>query len=65
MKRIALGLVALAALAGCGMKGGLERPGPMWDSEEAVAAERARLEEERAESERRRQAQPPASPQPQ
>jgi predicted small lipoprotein YifL len=30
MIRIALSLLALSILAGCGIKGGLERPGPMW-----------------------------------
>lgn len=54
MKRIALSLLALSFLAGCGIKGGLDRPDPMWNSEEAIAREQARLEEERAASERRR-----------
>ena len=63
MKRIALSLLALSLLAGCGIKGGLDRPDPMWNSDEAIAREQSRLEEERAESERRRARAPvPATP---
>ncbi len=64
MKRIALSLLALSFLAGCGIKGGLDRPDPMWNSDEAVAREQARLEEERAASERRRAGAPAALPAP-
>ncbi|HRK63303.1 MAG TPA: membrane lipoprotein lipid attachment site-containing protein [Terricaulis sp.] len=39
MKRFILSLSALATLAGCGIPGGLERPDPMWGSEEAIAHE--------------------------
>ena len=65
MKRIALSLLALSLLAGCGIKGGLDRPSPMWNNEEAIAREQARLEEERAESERRRAGAPAPLPAPQ
>ena len=65
MMRIALSLLALSILAGCGIKGGLDRPSPMWSSDEAIAREQARLEEERAESERRRARPPAATPSPQ
>jgi hypothetical protein len=30
MTRAALALLALTLLAGCGITGGLERPGPLW-----------------------------------
>jgi hypothetical protein len=30
MTRAALALLALTLLAGCGIKSGLERPGPLW-----------------------------------
>lgn len=55
MIRLAASLIALSLLAGCGIKGGLERPSPIWGGENAVARERAQTEEERAEAERRRQ----------
>lgn len=41
MKRAALIILALTMLAGCGIKGGLERPSPLWGE----ARERARQEE--------------------
>jgi predicted small lipoprotein YifL len=41
MKRLALSFIALAMLAGCGVSGGLERPAPLWNREEALARERA------------------------
>jgi hypothetical protein len=39
MTRLILSLSALALLASCGIPGGLERPDPMWGSEEAIAHE--------------------------
>ncbi len=30
MKRIAIALLALSCLAGCGLKGDLDRPPPLW-----------------------------------
>jgi hypothetical protein len=39
MTRLILSLAALGLLAGCGIPGGLERPGPMWNSEEALRHE--------------------------
>lgn len=57
MIRFAASLLALSLLAGCGIKGGLERPGPLWGDENAVARDRAQTEADRAEAERRRQGQ--------
>lgn len=37
---VALGLLTLAA--GCGIKGDLDRPDPMWNTEGAIRAECAR-----------------------
>ncbi|WP_395645831.1 LPS translocon maturation chaperone LptM [Terricaulis sp.] len=34
-----LGLLALTALSACGIKGGLERPDPMWNREEGIRRE--------------------------
>lgn len=39
MSRVVLGLLALSLLGACGIKGDLERPGPMWNSEEAIRRE--------------------------
>jgi predicted small lipoprotein YifL len=39
MSRLLLGLVALAMLSACGVKGGLDRPDPLWNSEDAIRAE--------------------------
>ena len=39
MSRVLLGLVALTLLSACGIKGGLERPDPLWNSEEAIRNE--------------------------
>lgn len=39
MTRLLLGFAALGLLAGCGIPGGLERPGPMWNSAEAIRYE--------------------------
>jgi len=36
MSRLVFSLSALGLLAGCGIPGGLDRPDPMWDSEEAI-----------------------------
>ena len=46
MTRAALALFALALLAGCGLRGSLERPPPMWgETREAYEAEeRAKAE---------------------
>ncbi len=49
MMRLVVSALALSLLAGCGIKGGLERPGPMWNSDDAIAADCAR---QRAEHER-------------
>lgn len=48
MMRLVVSALALSLLAGCGIKGGLERPDPMWNREEAIARECARAEAERA-----------------
>jgi hypothetical protein len=42
MTRFVLSLAAFGLLAGCGIPGGLERPDPLWGSEEAIARECAR-----------------------
>ncbi len=39
MSRLLLGLVALTLLSACGVKGGLDRPDPLWNSDEAIRAE--------------------------
>jgi predicted small lipoprotein YifL len=39
MSRLLLALAALTALSACGIKGGLERPDPMWNSDEAIRRE--------------------------
>lgn len=39
MSRIILGLVASAVLSACGIKGDLERPDPLWNSEDAIRRE--------------------------
>jgi hypothetical protein len=39
MSRLMLGLAALTLLSACGVKGGLDRPDPLWNSEEAIRAE--------------------------
>lgn len=39
MTRIVLGLVALGLLSGCGIKGDLQRPDPMWNSESTIRHE--------------------------
>ena len=38
-KKILLGFVALAMLSACGVKGGLERPDPLWNSTDAIRRE--------------------------
>ena len=68
MKRFIMCLLALSFAAGCGIKGGLDRPDPLWGGEAAAAREQARQEAERAEAERRRRAREqsqPAQPAPQ
>jgi hypothetical protein len=65
-------LAAVASLSACGLRGGLERPGPMWGNppnegpldprsikaaEEKAKAEKARIEAEEAEERRREQEQ--------
>jgi predicted small lipoprotein YifL len=47
--KVFAGLAALALLAGCGIKGGLERPNPMWNADSARAAEAQRRDERTAE----------------
>lgn len=39
MSRMVLGFVALTLLSACGIKGDLERPDPLWNSEEAIRRE--------------------------
>lgn len=39
MNRVLLGLAALTMLSACGIKGDLERPDPLWNSEEAIRRE--------------------------
>lgn len=39
MSRTVLGLAALGLLAACGIKGDLERPDPLWDSDDAIRRE--------------------------
>jgi predicted small lipoprotein YifL len=39
MSRVLLGLAALALLSGCGIKGDLERPDPLWNREDAIRRE--------------------------
>lgn len=46
MKRVMLAVIGLALLSGCGIKGGLERPDPMWNREEALAREREQQRQE-------------------
>jgi predicted small lipoprotein YifL len=53
MTRLVLATLALAMLAGCGIKGGLERPDPLWNSDEAIAAECRRQAEENVPPSRR------------
>ena len=53
MTRLLLGLAALTLLTACGIKGDLERPDPMWNSDEAIAAECRRQVEENVPPSRR------------
>jgi predicted small lipoprotein YifL len=39
MNRLLLALAALTALSACGIRGDLERPDPMWNSEDAIRRE--------------------------
>jgi len=39
MSRLVFGLVGLALTAACGVKGDLERPDPLWNSEDAIRRE--------------------------
>ena len=39
MTRVVLAALALSLLAGCGIKGGLERPDPLWNREQAIREE--------------------------
>lgn len=39
MSRVVLALTALTLLAACGVKGGLDRPDPLWNSEDAIRQE--------------------------
>ena len=39
MSRLLLALAALTAVSACGIKGDLERPDPMWNSEDAIRRE--------------------------
>ncbi|GAM98378.1 hypothetical protein U91I_02011 [alpha proteobacterium U9-1i] len=47
MTRLVISALALSLLAGCGIKGGLERPGPMWNRDEATSEGCARQRAER------------------
>lgn len=42
MSRIMLALAALTLLGACGIKGDLDRPDPLWNSDEAIRRECAR-----------------------
>ncbi len=69
MKRIALALIGAGLLAGCGLRGDLERPAPMWGPEkakwEAEAAAQAAAEKAAAEEKARRDGTPqPITPAP-
>lgn len=39
MSRVILGLLALTFVSGCGVKGDLERPDPLWNSDDAIRRE--------------------------
>ena len=39
MSRVVLGFFALALLGACGIRGDLERPDPLWNSEDAIRRE--------------------------
>lgn len=39
MSRVILGLLALTMLSACGVKGDLDRPDPMWNSDDAIRRE--------------------------
>jgi len=52
MMRLVVSALALSLLAGCGVKGGLERPDPMWNSDEAIARDCARQREAREQNPR-------------
>jgi predicted small lipoprotein YifL len=39
MSRLLLALAALTVVSACGIKGDLERPDPMWNSEDAIRRE--------------------------
>ncbi len=45
MMRLASVLGALALLSACGIKGDLDRPDPLWNSDEAIRRECARQAE--------------------
>jgi hypothetical protein len=69
MKRIVLAVIGAGLLAGCGLRGDLERPAPLWGPEkakwEAEAAARAAAEKAAAEEKARRDGTPqPITPAP-
>jgi hypothetical protein len=39
MSRLLLGLAALTLISACGVKSDLDRPDPLWNSEEAIRRE--------------------------
>lgn len=39
MSRVILGLLALTMVSGCGIKGDLQRPDPLWNSDDAIRRE--------------------------
>ncbi len=58
MTRLILGVLALALLSGCGIKGDLQRPGPMWG--DAPAADNAEDDPRARQSSNPRVQAPPA-----
>jgi len=39
MSRVILGFLALTMLSACGVKGSLDRPDPLWNSDDAIRRE--------------------------
>jgi predicted small lipoprotein YifL len=39
MSRVILGFLALTMLSACGVRGSLDRPDPLWNSEDAIRRE--------------------------
>ncbi len=53
MSRVILGLLALTMLSACGVKGDLDRPDPMWNSDDAIRRECQRQAENNEEQDAR------------